>query len=174
MVTLFYYLLYNTFFISHSKVYQALYVRHRPTGCDTSVIFFFFLNFRAYILIPCIRKVLPCHQLENTFLMDVILFLQFKDSYSSSLKIDLWVKNLNLILLSKCLSTLLTQHAQSFNCLFISPLRGMVHHDKCSVKGYLLGVKLLYNSLLHPFTCLGTGAGGGIKVILKKCIRLYG
>lgn len=41
MVTLFSYLLYNTFFISDSKVYQALHVRHRPTGCDTSVFFFF-------------------------------------------------------------------------------------------------------------------------------------
>jgi len=120
MVTLFSYLLYNTFFISHSKVYQALHIRHRPTGCDTSVIFF--KIFRAYILIPRIRKVLLCHQPENTFLMDVILFLQFKDSYSGSLKIDLWVKNLNLILLSKCLSTLLIQQAQSFNCLLISPL----------------------------------------------------
>lgn len=66
MVTLFSYLLYNTFFISDSKVYQALHIRHRPTGCDTSVIFFFF-NFRAYILVPRIRTVLLCHQLENTF-----------------------------------------------------------------------------------------------------------
>lgn len=96
-----------------------------------------------------------CHQPENTFLMDVILFLQFKDSYSGSLKIDLWVKNLNLILLSKCLSTLLIQQAQSFNCLLISPLWGMVCHGKCSVKGCLLDVKLLHHSLLHPLTCLG-------------------
>lgn len=50
--------------------------------------------------------------------MDVILFLQLKDSDSNSLKIGLWVKDLNLIVLSKNLSTLylFNKHRASIVC----------------------------------------------------------